>query len=98
MSTSLIKVENLCKTYENDGVETPVKRPGLTFYSLRHTFQTVGEGAKDLAAVQSIMGHAASGSDMSATYRERVDDERLRAVVDHVRKWLFGVEKTGKTK
>jgi len=24
MSTSLIKVENLCKTYENDGVETPV--------------------------------------------------------------------------
>jgi integrase len=71
-----------------------IERPGLTFYSLRHTFQTIGEGAHDLVAVQAIMGHAASGSDMSARYRERIDDARLLAVTEHVRKWLFGAEET----
>jgi integrase len=86
------------KIKDSAGKETPVTRKGLTFYALRHTFQTIAEGARDLAAVQAIMGHAASGSDMSATYRERVDDERLKAVVDHVRGWLFGVEKSGGTK
>jgi hypothetical protein len=35
------------------------------------------------------MGHAASGSDMSARYRERVDDARLLAVTQHVHDWLF---------
>jgi integrase len=66
-----------------------IERPGLTFYSLRHTFQTVAEGVRDLSAVQAIMGHAASGSDMSARYRERVDDARLLAVTQHVHDWLF---------
>ena len=65
-------------------------RKGLSFYALRHTFQTVAEGCRDLSAVQSIMGHAPSKGDMSAVYRERVDDDRLKAVVDHVHKWLFG--------
>ncbi len=73
-------------------------RPGLGFYALRHTFQTVAEGARDLAAVQSIMGHAAAANDMSAVYRERVDDERLLAVTQHVRKWLLPVAATTKTK
>ena len=69
-----------------------LRRPGLTFYSLRHTFQTVAEGARDLAAVQSIMGHAPAANDMSATYRERISDERLTAVTNYVRHWLFGDE------
>lgn len=71
-----------------------IDRPGLTFYALRHTFQTIAEGARDLAAVQAIMGHAPAANDMSATYRERVTDERLQAVVEYVRKWLFGTEET----
>jgi len=71
-----------------------IARPGLSFYSLRHTFQTVAEGARDLATVQSIMGHAPSATDMSAVYRERIDDARLLAVTEHVRKWLFGSEET----
>lgn len=62
---------------------------GKTFYDLRRTFQAVAEGAKDLSAVQSIMGQAASSSDMSAIYRRHVDDDRLRAVVDHVHRWLY---------
>jgi integrase len=65
-------------------------RPGLSFYALRHTFQTIAEGSRDLTAVQAIMGHAPASSDMAAIYRERVDDARLQAVVDHVHKWLFG--------
>ena len=29
---------------------------------------------------------------MGAVYREGVEDARLRAVSEHVRKWLFGAE------
>lgn len=36
------------------------------------------------------MGHAVSDRDMSAVYRERISDERLVAVTDYVREWLFG--------
>jgi hypothetical protein len=43
-----------------------------------------------MAAVRSIMGHAPLSGDMSAAYRERIDDSRLLAVTEHVRKWLFG--------
>jgi integrase len=63
---------------------------GRSFYDLRRTFQTVGEESGDLVAVQSIMGHVAATNDMSAVYRQRVSDERLRAVTDHVRNWLYG--------
>jgi integrase len=62
---------------------------GRTFYDLRRTFQTIGEGARDLSAVQAIMGHAPASGDMSAIYRQTVDDKRLAAVADHVRKWLW---------
>ncbi len=57
------------------------------FYCLRHTFQTIGDEAKDPIATRFIMGHA--DSSMSATYREDVSDERLQAVVEYVRAWLF---------
>ena len=63
---------------------------GRTFYDARRTFATVADAAKDPAAVSAIMGHAPKSGDMSAIYRQRVDDARLRAVVDVVRRWLFG--------
>lgn len=59
------------------------------FYALRHTFETIGGDAKDQVAVDAIMGHARD--DMASVYRERISDERLRAVADHVRAWLSGV-------
>jgi integrase len=72
-----------------------VNRKGLSFYALRHTFQTIGEDSGDVVAVQSIMGHAPGNSDMASVYRERISDERLKAVTDHVHKWLFGSEEGG---
>ncbi len=58
------------------------------FYCLRHTFQTIGDEAKDFLATRFIMGHA--DADISANYREKISDERLKAVAEHVRSWLFG--------
>jgi len=57
------------------------------FYALRHTFETIGGEARDQVVVDAIMGHARD--DMATTYRERISDERLRAVADHVHAWLF---------
>jgi integrase len=62
-------------------------RKGLGFYTLRHTFRTVADESKDQPAVDFIMGHEVPH--MSAVYRETISDARLRAVADHVRKWLF---------
>ncbi len=61
-----------------------------TFYDLRRTFQTVAEESLDFPAVKHIMGHAAGSSDMSAVYRQRISDERIKKVCEHVRNWLFG--------
>ena len=69
-----------------------LKRPGLSFYCLRHTFETVAGESLDQVGVNSIMGHA--DGTMAGVYRERVTDARLRAVTDHVRQWLFGDTET----
>jgi hypothetical protein len=34
------------------------------------------------------MGHV--DSSMAATYREHIDDDRIRAVAAHVHAWLYG--------
>lgn len=62
-------------------------RRGRGFYALRHTLETIGGEALDQVAVDHIMGHARE--DMASVYRERISDERLLAVTDHVRRWLF---------
>jgi integrase len=64
-----------------------LKQSGRNFYALRRTFETIGGGARDQVAVDFIMGHAKE--DMATVYRERIEDERLKAVTDHVRAWLF---------
>jgi integrase len=63
-------------------------RKGIGFYALRHTFRTVADEAKDQPAADFIMGHEVPH--LSSVYRETISDERLRAVTDHVRTWLFG--------
>ena len=63
-------------------------RPELTFYALRHTFETIGGESRDQVAVDAIMGY--SRDDMASVYRERISDERLLAVSAQVRRWLLG--------
>ena len=62
-------------------------RKGLGFYTLRHTFRTAADEAKDQPAADFIMGHEVAH--MSSVYRETISDARLKAVTDHVRSWLF---------
>ena len=62
-------------------------RPGLGFYALRHTFETIAGEGRDQVAVNAIMGHA--DATMAAHYRERISDERLKDSVGVVRAWLF---------
>ncbi|HEV3260887.1 MAG TPA: tyrosine-type recombinase/integrase [Gemmataceae bacterium] len=57
------------------------------FYTLRHTFRTVADEAKDQPAADFIMGHEVPH--MSAVYRETISCARLKAVADYVRTWLF---------
>jgi integrase len=64
-------------------------RTGLSFYAMRHTFQSVADEVGDYIATRMVMGHA-TDSDMSGTYREKFDDRRIERVTDHVRTWLFG--------
>jgi integrase len=63
-------------------------RERRTFYSLRRTFETVA-CELDQVATDHIMGHIPPADDMSARYRQKISDERLQKVVDHVRQWLF---------
>ena len=62
-------------------------RKGLGFYTLRHTFRTIADEARDQPAVDYCMGH--ESPHMSTVYRERISDSRLRAVAEYVRTWLF---------
>jgi integrase len=71
-------------------------RKGLGFYTLRHVFRTVADEAKDQPATDFIMGH--ESPHMSTIYRERISDDRLKAVTDHVRAWLFGPKGTAQRK
>ncbi len=66
-------------------------RNRLGFYTLRHTFRTIADEAKDQPATDYIMGHEVAH--MSSVYRETISDERLKAVTDHVRAWFFGAGK-----
>jgi integrase len=70
--------------------ELGVHRRGVGFYTLRHVFATVAGDSRDQVAVNSIMGHV--DETMASVYRERIEDARLLAVVEHVRRWLFGAE------
>ena len=54
---------------------------------IREREDAIGDDARDFVAVRKIMGHASA--DIADEYRERVSDERLVAVADYVRGWLF---------
>ena len=69
-------------------------RPGVVFYALRRTFETIAGETLDQPAVDRVMGHTPPPNDMAAKYRQRIGDDRLERVAAHVRNWLYsGVEK-----
>lgn len=59
------------------------------FYDLRRTFATVADQTLDFVVTQYCMGHSPTNSDMSAIYRQRLDDDRIKRVCLHVHDWLF---------
>lgn len=81
-SSSPISAEfrKLCK-------QCDLYKRGRSFYSLRHVFETIGGDSLDQVAVNHIMGHV--DDSMAAEYREKISDERLLAVTDHIHRWLF---------
>jgi integrase len=69
-----------------------LKRKGVGFYALRHTFRTWADEVRDQHAIHRIMGHTIPG--MAGIYVEEISLDRLRAVVNHVRSKLFGTAET----
>jgi integrase len=73
-----------------------IHNEGIGFYTLRHTFRTVADTARDPVAIDLIMGH--TDPSMGGHYRERIEDNRLKAVTEFVRQWLWPKpEKVGTT-
>jgi hypothetical protein len=67
-----------------------IARRGLGFYSLRRTFVTIAGEQVDREAIRTIGGWTKSANDMLARYEQRrPSDDRLKAVSDHVRRWLM---------
>jgi integrase len=81
-------INSLSRTFEllmeRAGVED---RRGRGFYAIRHGFETIAGESNDQVATDALMGHV--DSSMAGAYRERISDERLMAVVNHVRAWVF---------
>ena len=81
--------DEAAKEAKKTGKKAParIRRKGRGFYSLRHTFETIGGESIDQVAVNAIMGHV--DTTMAGHYRERISDERLKAVTDTIHNWLF---------
>ena len=91
-----VTVNSLSRRFELilDKLEIDTRR-GVNFYTLRHVFETQAGESRDQVAVDAIMGHV--DSSMASQYRERISDDRLKAVADHVRAWLWPKPITKKT-
>src|SRR5262249_24505715 len=100
-ATNLVFVTNRGRAWLVNGIANPVSvvtrdlmkdagihHRGIGFYTLRHVFRPVADSALDPVATDLIMGH--TDPSMGGRYRERVDDNRLKTVAEHVRHWLFG--------
>ena len=105
-NANLVFITKYGRPWTNGGESDPVSlemgkllrkldlhRGGLGFYALRHTFRTVADATRDFPAVRLVMGHA--DESMDDVYREKIDDDRLQAVAEHVRCWLFGLSPDG---
>ena len=83
----VVNVDSISQQFGKLLNQLGLKRKGLGFYTLRHTFRTWADETKDQHAIHRIMGHAIPG--MSGIYVEEISLDRLRAVAGHVRGELF---------
>jgi len=63
-------------------------RKNLGFYTIRRTFQTIGDETGFESAVKACMAHADQSRDMSARYRQTLATQKA-AVVNYVRDWFL---------
>jgi hypothetical protein len=64
-------------------------KSGVGFCSLRHVFATIAGESQDQVAVNALMGHQPPDDEMPSRYRERISDDRLKAITERVRAWLW---------
>ena len=83
---TVVNYDQVSRRFRQLAEKAGVRRPGMTFYALRRTFRTVGDETLDQPACDLVMGHVSPG--MAAVYRQRIGDDRLRAVAEHVRGWV----------
>ena len=82
------QTDSVCLAFNRLAERCGVKRPGVSFYGLRHLHRTLSDEVRDPVAADTIMGHR--DGTMAGHYRERISDDRLRAVTDHVRGVVLG--------
>jgi len=84
------KARNLSRELGNALERAGWSRQSADFYDLRRTCASIGVQVNDDDAVRTIMGHKRAANDMLGVYnRLQVSDERLLAVTNHIRDWLF---------
>ncbi len=107
VDTGLVFITKRGNSWSKDPADRPIThecrklldRLGIggnrNFYAIRHTFETIGGKSRDQIGVNAIMGHV--DESMAAQYRERISDDRLRAVAEFVRSWLFSKKEGGQS-
>jgi len=88
----VVPVDKVRQEFDKILKKLGLKKKGIGFFTLRHTFRTWADEVRDQHAIHRIMGHTIPG--MSGIYVEEISLDRLRAVVNHVRSKLFGPAKT----
>jgi integrase len=66
------------------------KLTGLPLGGLRATFATIADEWEDQRAVDVVMGHRSKGTIRQRHYAKRMDRERIRRLVEHIRPRAFG--------
>ena len=84
-------IDALAQEFKKLTKELGIGGKGVSFYSLRHTYATVGRGAGDDESLKLTMGHS-DNSMLNEHYTHSFPTERLRAVSEHVHQWLYSDE------
>lgn len=85
-----VRRDNVSQRFASLRDRAGVPADGRGFYCLRHTFRSVADAVPDRPAVDLVMGHESSADIRTAYVDPRsISIDRLRAVADHVRRWLW---------